>query len=126
MPNNLGFTLSVKNTQGNYIPLYPNTIQSQVIDWEVGEVYGPYTLSLPASGWSNNQQTVVLPGISPNNIPFCVKVLSGTASEMIAQDQAYSLLDPLVGIESLENQVRFTCTNTVPAVDLQVQIYWTA
>ena len=122
MPSNLGFTLNYKGQVG-WIPLYPNTIQSQVIDWKLGESYGPYELTLPASGWQNNQQTLTLDGVSSEDILYCVKVLNGTQEQMIAQDQAYSLLAPYVGIESLNNQVKFTCTST-PTVDFTVQISW--
>lgn len=124
MPTNEGFVMTIKATDGTLVPLYPNTTIEQVIDWDVGEVYGPYVLNLPVSGWVENQQTVALDGISSENIPVCVKVLSGSTEEMIAQDQAYGLLDPLIGIESLQNEVRFTCTST-PTVDFQVQVSWT-
>ena len=122
MPSNLGFTLNYKGQVG-WIPLYPNTIQSQVIDWKLGESYGPYELTLPASGWQNNQQTLTLDGVNSDDILYCVKVLSGTQEQMIAQDQAYGLLKQYSGIESLNNQVRFTCTST-PEVDFTVQISW--
>lgn len=122
MPSNLGFTLNYKGQVG-WIPLHPNTIQSQVIDWKLGESYGPYELTLSASGWKNNQQTLTLDGVSPDDILYCVKVLSGTQEQMIAQDQAYGLLEQYLGIESLNNQVRFTCTST-PEVDFTVQISW--
>ena len=114
MPN-LGFELNIKANNGTYVPLSPNTIKSQIIDWSMGELYGPIQVTLPASGWQN----------LPTDIPFCVKVLSGTVDEMKVQDAAYSLLDPRVGIESLRNQCRFTCTSSAPTVDLTVQIHWT-
>ena len=123
MPSNLGFTLNYKG-QAGWIPLYPNTIQSQVIDWKLGESYGPYELTLPVSGWQNNQQTLTLEGVNSDDILYCVKVLSGTADEMKAQDKAYSMLDPRIGIESLDDQVRFTCTSESPTVALTVQVHW--
>ena len=124
MPTNKGFVMTIKANNGTLVPLYPNTITEQIIDWDIGQVYGPYTLNLLASGWVENQQTVALNGISSENIPTCVKVLTGSTEEMIAQDQAYTLLNPLTGIESLQNEVRFTCTST-PTVDFQVQVSWT-
>lgn len=123
MPNNLGFTMSYKGQDG-WIPLYPSTLQSQVLGWGLGESYGPYELTLPAAGWQNNQQTVTLDGVSTDDILYCTKVLSGTQEQMIAQDEAYGLLDSVMGIESLNNQVRFTCTSTSPTVDLNVQVSW--
>lgn len=123
MPSNQGFTLSYKGQNG-YIPLYPNTTTDQVIDWDLGNYYGPIQITLLASNWSNNQQVVGVNGITPNDILNCTKVLSGTQVEMQAQDEEYSLLDPYVGIESLENAIRFTCTSSSPTVDLTVQIDW--
>lgn len=116
--------MSFKNNEGNYIPLYPKTTQEQILDWNVGEVFGPYSFTLTANGWVDNLQTIALEGITENDIPYCLKILSGTQEEMIAQDQAYSLLDPITGIESLNNQVRFK-VKSVPTIDFQVQISWT-
>ena len=122
MPN-LAFELNIKANNGTYVPLSPNTIKSQIIDWSMGELYGPIQVTLPASGWQNLQQTVTVEGIQSTDIPFCVKVLSGTVDEMKAQDAAYSKLDPRRGIESLTNQIRFTAVST-PVTDFQVQIHW--
>lgn len=122
MPN-LAFELNIKANNGTYVPLSPNTIKSQIIDWSMGELYGPIQVTLPASGWQSLQQTVTVEGIQETDIPFCIKVLSGTVDEMKAQDVAYSLLDPRRGIESLTNQIRFTAVST-PVTDFQVQIHW--
>lgn len=124
MPSNQGFVMTIKATNGTLVPLYPKSIKDQVLGWNIGESYGPYQFTLTASGWSNNQQTVSLDGVMPTDILKCTKVLSGSQEEMIAQDQAYSLLDPLRGIESLQNQIRFTCTST-PTVDFTVSVSWT-
>ena len=124
MPKNQGFVMTIKANDGTLVPLYPNTTLSQIIDLTLGEVYGPFTLTLSANNWVNNQQTLPLEGISSVNVPYCVKVLTGTPEQMMAQDEAYSLLDPITGIESLQNEIRFTCTST-PTVDFQVQISWT-
>lgn len=123
MPTNKGFTLSYKGQNG-YIPLYPKTISSQVIDWNLGNFYGPIQVTLSSNNWVNNTQTVVVNGVTPDDIIYCVKVLSGTEAQMKAQDEAYGLLDPYIGIESLENAVKFTCTESSPTVDLTVQIEW--
>lgn len=123
MPKNEGFTLSYLGQNG-YIPLYSKTTTNQVIDWNLGTAYGPIQIILSASNWVNNIQTVVVDGVTPNDIIYCVKVLTGTESEMLEQDAAYSLLDPVVGIESLENSIKFTCTDTSPTVDLTVQVSW--
>lgn len=124
MPKNQGFVMTIKANDGTLVPLYPNTTLGQIIDLTLGEVYGPFTLTLSANNWVNNQQTLPLQGISSVNVPYCVKVLTGTPEQMMAQDEAYSLLDPITGIESLQNEIRFTCTST-PTVDFQVQVSWT-
>lgn len=124
MPSNLGFEMTYKGNGVN-VPLHPTTNIDQVLGWNIGEVYGPYVLTLRASAWSNNQQTVTVDGVTADDRVKCVKVLTGSQEEMEAQDAAYSLLDPQVGIESLNNQIRFTCTDNVPSIDIQVQVAWT-
>ena len=47
--NNLGFTMTIKATDGTLVPLYPQTIKSQIVGWNAGEVYGPYQLTLSAN-----------------------------------------------------------------------------
>lgn len=122
--NNLGFEMTIKANDGTLVPLYPQTIKDQVLGWNIGQVFGPYQFTLTSSGWSNNQQTVNLNGVSSEDKVTCVKVLSGTQVEMEQQDQSYNLLNPLIGVESLQNQIRFTCTST-PTSDFTVQISWT-
>ena len=122
--SNLGFVMTIKANDGTLIPLYPQTIKDQVVGWNGGEVFGPYQFTLTSSNWSNNQQIVNLDGVTENDIIICTKALTGTKTAMEAQDQAYNLLDPLVGIESLQNQIRFTCTST-PTVNFTVSVSWT-
>ena len=122
--SNLGFVMTIKATDGTLVPLYPQTIKDQVVGWNAGEVFGPYQFTLLASGWGNNQQTVNLDGVTADDIVVCTKVLSGTQAEMIAQNEAYELLDTLTGVESLQNQIRFTCTST-PTTNFMVSISWT-
>lgn len=125
MANNiLGFVMTIKATDGTLVSLYPQTTKDQVVDWNAGEVFGPYQFTLPANEWNNNQQTVTLDGVTADDIVICNKVLSGTQAEMIAQDEAYALLNILTGVESLQNQIRFTCDST-PTVDFIVSISWT-
>lgn len=124
MPSNLGFTMTIKANDGTLVPLHPKTTKDQVLGWDIGESYGPYQFTLDAAEWSNNQQTVSLDGVMPTDILKCTKVLSGSQEEMISQDQAYSLLNPLTGIESLQNQIRFTCIST-PTVNFTVSVSWT-
>lgn len=121
MATNQGFTLEIKNNEDNYINLYPKTTQEQVIAWNIGSIYGPYTLLLNKSNWVNKKQLIEFQGITPNDVITCVKMLNGTEQEMKIQDQNYSLL---TSIESESNQVIFECKET-PTVDIPVQIWWT-
>ena len=122
--NNLGFVMTIKATDGTLVPLYPQTIKDQVVGWNIGEVFGPYQLTLLASEWNNNQQLISLDGVTPNDILICNQILSGTQEEMINQKKSYELLDSLIGIESLQNQIKFTCVAT-PVTDFSVAIHWT-
>lgn len=124
MPSNLGFEMTYKGNGVN-VPLHPTTNIDQVLGWNIGDVYGPYVLTLSASAWSNKQQTVAVDGVTVDDRVKCVKMLIGNQEEMEAQDAAYALLDYKVGIESLNNQIRFTCTDAVPNIDIQVQVSWT-
>lgn len=124
MADNLGFTMTIKANNGTLIPLYPQTTREQIMGWNAGEVFGPYQFTLLANNWHNNQQTVNLNGVTSSDIVVCVKVLSGTKAQMIEQDEAYSLLDSLTGVQSLQNQIKFTCTST-PQVNFTVSISWT-
>lgn len=120
-----GVEIGYKNGNG-YVPLYPYTTSEQVINWIAGEAFGPYVLTIPVSAWDaqTRQATLPLSDIISSDIPICNKVLTGTKEQKITQDKAYSLLDSKIGIESLEGQVRFTCTKAVPTVGLTVQINW--
>ena len=77
-----------------------------------------------ASNWVNNRQTVNLTGVSSSDIVDCTKILTGTAEQMKAQNQAFSLIEPSTGVNSGKDSITFICTST-PTVDFQVQINWT-
>lgn len=125
MPSNQGFELTYKNGNNINVPLYPSTTVNQVIGWNIGQIFGPYTLTLNSNNWVNNQQTLQLEGITSKDRVKCIKVLTGSTSEQLQQNQAYSLLDPTFGVESLSNQIKFTCSNSTPSINFQVQISWT-
>lgn len=124
MAGALEVTLKEKTTSGDYVSLYPQTHVSQVIDWISGEAYGPYVFELVASGWGeNNTQIFDLQDITENDVPICVKILAGAEEEMKAQQQAYNLVDPVQGVQSLNGQIVFKVTE-VPQTDFKVQISW--
>ena len=123
MQTNKGFTMQLKTNSGEYIALYPKTSKSQVVDWNIGNIRGPYIIELKASDWVNNKQIVDLDGLSANDRVYCVKVLEGTRLEMEKQNKAYSAL--LVnGVTSLNNQIKFQSSEEI-TVDLKIQVWWT-
>ena len=109
--------------QNGYIPLYPATVTDQVLGWDMGTLYGPIQVTLSASGWSNNQQTVTVEGVESTDIIYASNVLTGDEANMKAQFEAYGGLNP-IGVNSLDNAVQFTAITT-PTVDLTVQLMWT-
>lgn len=126
MPSNQKFELNILNNNQQYVPIYLQSTSSQVLDWNIGEVYGPYSFVLPATNWTSaNSQAITLNGVTSNDVLNCINVLTGTQSQMQQQVEAYKLLDPNTGIQSSNNQIIFTCTNQSPTVDLQVQVWWT-
>ena len=113
------FEMNYKNNQG-YVKIYPNTTTEQVMGYNLGEVYGPYQLTLSSNGWSGNIQTETLPEVRNTDYLICNQILTGTNENMIAQDEAYSLI---TSINSLNGSVQFTCSET-PSVNLTIQISW--
>ena len=124
MASNKAATLKIKNNADSYTPLYPTLPRSQVIGWDAGEIFGPYVLELKATDWVNKTQTLPLDGISSQDVPQCVKILEGTEEQMLAQREAYKKLNPRKGIQSLSNQIMFTC-DEVPKANFKVQVWWT-
>lgn len=123
MPTNLGTKMMYMNNSG-LIELYPYTHKSQILGDNFGECFGPYLFTLYAASWDgNNQQVVTLAEVTSNDILYCTKALTGNATQMQVQDAAYSLLNPYTGIESLNGQIRFTCTSR-PVSDFTVQVHW--
>ena len=125
MPRNQGIEIMLKTDNG-YTPLHPEMPPDRIIGKVVGERYGPYTLSLTSANWANGKQTLELSNITEMDIPIVIKQLEGTKEEMIAQNLAYSLLDPIIGVESKNGSIIFTLTDSakVPSVDFNVQVYW--
>lgn len=124
MPNYQNFILTTKSSNDSLVSLYPETTTAQVLEWNIGNCYGPYVLTLSSDGWVDNQQTISLTEITSSDIVYCLKILSGTQQEMLNQEESYKCLNPHIGVNSLNNQIQFTC-DTVPQYDFQVQIYWT-
>lgn len=123
MEDNKAFAMKVKANDGTYNTLVPDSVKQQVIDWGLGEIYGPYNFTLTAQNWFNNTQAIQFEEVTSNDKPICTKVLNGTKEQMIAQDKAYSLLDDKIGIQSVNGVIKFTCAET-PKVDFEVQVWW--
>lgn len=123
MASNVGFVMTTKSSNDSLIPLYPKTTKNQILGWNCGEIFGPFSFTLKASDWVNKQQAFPLTGVMRTDMVQCIKVLSGSSEEMIQQEQAYNLLNPLTGVETLQNQIRFSCV-AVPENDFTVEITW--
>ena len=120
---NKGFTMKVK-TSNKYVTLSPQTISEQIIDANFGEVFVK-EVNLSATNWNENlQQTIELAGILSSDTPVVTKILEGTAEQMKQQEEAFNCINPITGVFSADNAVRFTC-KTKPQVDFKIQIYWT-
>lgn len=102
-----------------------NASQVQGLD-EKGVAFGPYQISLPASGWNKEtrKQKVLLSEVIDTDIVYCVKVLTGTKENMLKQQEAYNLLDATKGVNSLNGELEFYCTKNIPTVDLKIQVEW--
>lgn len=120
---NKGFTMKVK-TSNKYVTLSPQIISEQIIDANFGEVFVE-EVNLSATNWNENlQQTIELAGILSSDTPVVTKILEGTAEQMKQQEEAFNCINPIMGVFSTDNAVRFTC-KTKPQVDFKIQIYWT-
>lgn len=120
---NKGFTMKVK-TSNKYVTLSPQIISEQIIDANFGEVFVK-EVNLSATNWNENlQQTIELAGILSSDTPVVTKILEGTAEQMKQQEEAFNCINPITGVFSTDNAVRFTC-KTKPQVDFKIQIYWT-
>lgn len=120
---NKGFTMKVK-TSNKYVTLFPQIISEQIIDANFGEVFVK-EVNLSATNWNENlQQTIELAGILSSDTPIVTKILEGTAEQMKQQEEAFNCINPITGVFSTDNAVRFTC-KTKPQVDFKIQIYWT-
>ena len=124
MPSNQGFILTTKSNNNSLVSLYPQTTKEQVINWDLGEIFGPYQITLLNNDWVNNEQIIELNGVDSNDIIECNPILSGTLENMQMQSYCYSLLLPQTGIQSLQNQVKFSCIKTPPN-DFIVSLIWT-
>lgn len=117
------FEMNYKNNQG-YVKIYPNTTTEQVMGYNLGEVFGPYELTLNANNWEDGvlapNQTKQLDGLRKEDYVVCTKVLNGTSEQMKQQDEAYSLLTTVI---SLDNYIKFG-SSEIPGVDIDVQISW--
>ena len=124
MASNKGFIMNVKNNNGRYTEMFPVTTREQILGWDIGDVFGPFDLTLRADSWQGNKQVLDLVGVEDTDILYCTKVLKGTKAQKSQQELAYKKLSPVNGIQSLRDKVQFTC-DSVPEVDINVQVWWT-
>lgn len=128
MPECITPSLQILNNAGNSVKLNPRTVTSQALTPPLGQVFGPFTLTLNTNSWNSTtkQATLTLTDITNTDIPIvCLSYKSGLGYDLQKQRTAFNLLDPIIGVESLNGQIRFTCTTSVPTVALQVEVSWT-
>ena len=82
------------------------------------------TVSVPASGWQESgagsyTQGITVGGILPTDTPHYGVVLSGTTDEMIAQRDAFALIDDLDAANSV---IVLTCLEEKPEIDLTIHL----
>lgn len=111
------------NSNNNWIQIFPNTLKEDLIGANLGELFGPFTITLSKNDWNNNTIIVNNSEILETDLIFCLPILSGSNSQMNQQLQNYNLIDTNYGVESLDGQIVFTC-NSTPTIDLSVQIFW--
>ena len=119
---NKGFTMKVKTANG-YVSLYPQTLLEKIDGLNIGSVY-KQIVTLSVNNWQDLQQTVDVADILESDTPVVTKILEGTAEQMKQQEEAFNCINPITGVFSTDNAVRFTC-KTKPQVDFKIQIYWT-
>lgn len=81
-----------------------------------------HSITLPASAWSNNQQTVSVSGILADESKQKIEPIPATAT---AGNQAAYYEAGVMAIGQAENQLTFSCS-TPPTVDLQVFVVITS
>lgn len=82
------------------------------------------TVNVPASGWKESgaggyTQGITVAGILPTDTPHYGVVLSGTTEDMIAQRDAFALIDDL---DTANSVITLTCLEEKPEIDLTIQL----
>lgn len=82
------------------------------------------TVSVPASGWKESgvggyTQGITVADILATDTPHYGAVLSGTIEDMIAQKEAFALIDDL---DTANSVITLTCLEDKPTIDLTIQL----
>ena len=89
----------------------------------VDEKHQVMTVTVPASGWGEvlgmYAQGITVSGILASDTPHYGVVLSGSKAEMLAQQEAFALINDL---DTATAVVTFTCFEEKPSIDLTVQL----
>lgn len=125
--------IKIKSPNG-YVLVSPKTSIEQIEGKLPIETYGPFTYTLLQSSWIANtpRSSFYQQIIKDNNTaliksedkPYCVKILEGTSDQMILQQKAYDMLDPIIGIRGNNGSLEFVATEK-PPIDIKLQVYWT-
>lgn len=92
-----------------------NTWTSWVEDAGAATPVKYVSISIPASGWSNNQQAVTVTGVLADESKQLIQLIPALSS----QTNYYNA--GVLGIAQSENSITFSC-ETVPTVDLNVYV----
>lgn len=124
-------TLQIQSNNGNLVRLNPRTTVDQVVNPKMGQVFGPFMILLSAGDWNPTTKQCVknVSGILNTDIPFvsCAYNTGRLTGSNDLQDirEAFNLLDPKWGVESLNGQIRLTCMTEVPKINFWISVYWT-
>lgn len=126
-----GYTpaLKIQKNNGSLAQLCPRTTPDQILNPPFGKSFGPFVLTLKANSWTYNSTsamyvcTLPLADIVNTDIPY-VCCAYNINSDMKATREAYNLLNPKWGVQSLNGQIQFAC-NKKPTIDFDVQVTWT-
>ena len=121
MASNKSAILKYKKNNG-YVAIYPYTTEGQVLGWNIGELKGPYNITLNVDKWDNiKSQTISLNGVTSNDIIYCTIIYSQDKNQRALEYNNFKLITK---IDSKQNGIKFTCSET-PSVDLTLQVWWT-
>lgn len=99
-----------------------NAANKKYVDTNIADTYLTTQAKLFAAGWAGDgpyTQTVAVEGVLASDRVHYGVVYSGDKDTMVAQKEAFSLVDDL---DSAEGSVTFTCFEEKPGMDLTIML----